>query len=79
MELSLHPLPDVDDDTMERLMFSAKLLDRAKMLELVDTLFNLSQIFALLDKYTHVPITKDNREMLEETVDVLLCSILKNA
>ncbi len=79
MEMSLRPLPAVDDDASERLLFSAGLMDRTKMLELLDTLFTLDQQFALLDKFTRATPPKDSRELTEEVVDLLLCSILKKA
>ncbi len=79
VEKSLHPLPAVDDDATERLVFSAGLMDRMKMLELLNTLFNMDQQFAMLEQCTCVPPSKNNRELIEDVVDLMLCSILKNA
>ena len=79
MNMSCQPLPSVDDNTMERLMFTAGLLDRTRMLELLDNLFSQEQQFAILEKFTTQPVSTDNREMAEDTVDLLLCSILKKA
>lgn len=79
LEDNLQPLPVVDDDAMDRLMFSAGLLDRKNMLELIDNLFSQEQQFALLDLFTTMLISQDDREMVEETVDLLLCSILERA
>ena len=79
MEKSLLPLPAVDDDAMERLVFSAGLMNRMKMLELLNTLFNIDQQFAMLEQFTATPFSQENRELAEDVVDLLLCSILKNA
>ncbi len=79
LEKTQQPLPTVDDDAMERLMFSAGLMDREKMLELLDILFSLDQQFALLDRFTRVPPAKDNRELTEDVVELLLGSLLKKA
>jgi hypothetical protein len=79
LEKSLHPLPEVNDDAMRRLMFSAGLLDRPKMLDLLNTLFSMEQQFALLDNFTRVPPSHDDRELKEDVVDLLLCSILQQA
>lgn len=79
MEKSLHPLPAVDDDATERLVFSAGLMDRMKMLELLNTLFNMDQQFAMLEQFTATPFSQENRELAEDVVDLLLCSILKNS
>ncbi len=79
MEQSRQPLPIVDDDATSRLLFSTGLMDRKKMLELLDTLFTQEQQFALLDRFTSAPLSDDEREMKEEAVDLLLCSILKKA
>ena len=79
MEMSLQPLPTVDIDAMERLMYSASLMERPKMLELLDTLFTQEQQFAMLDTLTRKPQPDNDRELTEETVDLLLCSILKKA
>ena len=79
MEKTLLPLPAVDDDAMERLKFSTGLMDRRMMLELLNTLFNMDQQFAMLEQCTCVPLSKNNRELTEDAVDLLLCSILKKA
>ena len=79
VEKSLSPLPDIDDETVERLLFSAGLMGREKMLELLDTLFTQEQQFAMLDRFVRVPPADDEREQTEEAVDLLLCSILKKA
>ena len=79
MEMSLNPLPTVDTDAMERLMYSASLLERPKMLKLLDTLFTQEQQFAMLDTLTRKPQSNSDRELKEDTVDLLLCSILKKA
>ena len=79
MEKTLLPLPAVDDDAMERLKFSTGLMDRRMMLELLNTLFNMDQQFAMLEQCTCVPPSKNNRELIEDVVDLMLCSILKNA
>ena len=79
MEMSQNPLPTVDIDAMERLMYSASLLERPKMLKLLDTLFTQEQQFAMLDTLTRKPQSNSDRELKEDTVDLLLCSILKKA
>ena len=79
MENSLKPLPILENDEMDRLMLSSKLMDRTRMLKLLDDLFSPEQRFALLDKYTRTPPSKDYNEQAEEIVDILLCSILRNA
>ena len=79
VEESLSPLPIIDDEALQRLMFSAPLMGKEKMLELLDTLFTQEQQFALLDRFVRVPPTDDEREQTEEAVDLLLCSILKKA
>ena len=79
MEMSQNPLPTVDIDEMERLMYSASLLERPKMLKLLDTLFTQEQQFAMLDTLTRKPQSNSDRELKEDTVDLLLCSILKKA
>ena len=79
MEMSQNPLPTVDIDEMERLMYSASLLERPKMLKLLDTLFTQEQQFAMLDTLTRKPQSNSDRGLKEETVDLLLCSILKKA
>ena len=79
MEKTMQPLLSIDDDAMDRLMFSANLLDRTKMLELIDTLFSIDQQFALLDRFTRVSMPESNHELIEDAVDLLLCSILKKA
>ncbi len=79
MEESLQPLPAIDDDTMERLRLSSSLLDRSNMLEMIDNLFSLEQQFALLERFTAKPVSQEERNMTEEAVDLLLCSILKSA
>ena len=79
VEESLSPLPVIDDDALSRLLFSAGLMGREKMLELLDTLFTQEQQFAMLDRFTSTPPADDEREQTEEAVDLLLCSILKKA
>ena len=79
MEMSQNPLPTVDIGEMERLMYSVSLLERPKMLELLDTLFTQEQQFAMLDTLTRKPQSNSDRELKEDTVDLLLCSILKKA
>ena len=79
MEKSLQPLPKVDDDAVSRLMFSASLMGRKQMQELLDTLFDLEQQFALLEHLLHSPFEPDKREQTEEAVDLLLCSFLAKA
>ena len=76
---ALTALPVIDEDVMLRLLFSVGLMGREKMLELLNTLFTQEQQFALLDKFTSTPPSDDDRELLEEAVDFLLCSILKKA
>lgn len=79
VEESLSPLPAIDDEELSRLLFSAGLMGREKMLELLDTLFTQEQRFAMLDRFVRVPPADDEREQTEEAVDLLLCSILKKA
>ena len=79
VEESLSPLPVIDDEALSRLLFSACLMGREKMLELLDTLFTQEQQFAILDRFIRVPPADDEREQTEEAVDLLLCSILKKA
>lgn len=79
MEKALQPLPSMEDDAMDRLMFSAGLMDRTKMLELLDNLFTMEQQFALLKQFTATPSSQEDRELTEDAVDLLLCSILKKA
>ena len=79
VEESLSPFPVIDDEALSRLLFSACLMGREKMLELLDTLFTLEQQFAMLDRFTSVPPADDECEQAEEAVDLLLCSILKKA
>ncbi len=79
MEEALSPLPVIDEEALSRLLFSAGLMGREKMLELLDMLFTPEQQFALLDRFTSAPPAEDKREMTEEAVDLLLCSILKKA
>ena len=69
---SLSPLPAVDDETSARMLFSAGLMGREKMLELLDTLFTREQQFAMLDRFVRVPPADDEREMTEEAVALLL-------
>ena len=79
VEEALSPFPVIDDETSARLLFTAGLMPREKMLELLDTLFNQEQQFAILDRFIRVPLADDEREQMEEAVDLLLCSILKRA
>ena len=79
LEKSLSPLPEIDDEASTRLLFSAGLMPRGNMLELLDTLFTLEQQFSLLDKFTGMAPSEDKREQMEEAVDLLLCSILNKA
>lgn len=79
LEKSMNPLPAADDDASDRLMFSAGLMDRTKMLELLDNLFTTEQQFALLDRLAGKPLSEGNCDMTEEVVDLLLSSILKKA
>ena len=74
---AMQPLPDVNDDAKKNLMFSAGLLNRPKMLELLKVMFSQEQQFSLLEQFLNTPISQNNREQLEEVVDLLLCSILK--
>jgi hypothetical protein len=64
---------------MERLEYSTSLMDRAKLLELLDTLFTQEQQFALLHALTRSPQANSEGEFVEDTVDLLLCSILNKA
>ena len=79
VEESLSPLPVIGEEALSRLLFSACLMGKEKMLELLDTLFTLEQQFAMLDRFTSVPPADDEHEQTEEAVDLLLCSILKKA
>lgn len=79
MEASLQPLPPVDHDAMERLMFSAGMMGHTKMLEIIDTLFTQEQQFVMLEQFTATPCSQESRELTEDVVDLLLCSILKKA
>ena len=79
MEKAILPLPAVEDDSMTKLMLSTGLLDKKNMLGLLDSLFSLEQQFSILKHFLKAPLTPDNREMTEEIVDLLLCSILAKA
>ena len=79
MSHSMQPLPSVDNDAVERLLYSSVLLERSKMLTLLDALFNQKQQFSLLKHFLNTPFSQDNREQAEEVVDILLCSILAKA
>ena len=76
---SMQPLPPVHSDDVDKLMYSASLLERPKLLELLSTLFSREQQFALLRHFLSTPFAPDNRELTEETVDLLLCSLLATA
>lgn len=79
VEKSLQPLPSVSDAEVDNLMFSAGLMGRPQVLGLLDQLFTQDQQFSLLKRFLETPLTDSNRELTEEAVDLLLCSILAKA
>ena len=79
VEKSLQPLPSVSDAEVDNLMFSAGLMGRPQVLGLLDQLFTQDQQFSLLKRFLETPLTDSNRELTEEAVDLLLCSILSKA
>ena len=79
MTKAMQPLPTVADDAVERLACSAILLERSNMQTLLDVLFSQEQQFSILRRCMDTPPSANNREMVEETVDLLLCSLLAKA
>ena len=77
LEEAMQPLPAIDEDTRNRLLFSARLIERSQLLEQLDNLFTWEQQFAMLKLFTTTPLSEDDRDMTEMGVDLLLCSILE--
>ena len=76
---ALRQYPAVDDGEISNLLFSSVLMSRPQMQDLLDSLFTQERQFALLRHFLDTPFSPENREMTEEVVDCLLCSLLKKA
>ena len=79
MAKSSQPLPPVDSGDVEKVLHSASLLMRPKLLEVLGTVFSLEQRFSLLKHFLTTPFSPDHCELTEEAVDLLLCSLLATA
>ncbi len=76
---ALEPYPAVDNGEISNLLFSSVLMSRSQMQELLNSLFDQERQFALLRHFLDTPVSPENREMTEEIVDCLLCSLLEKA